>query len=160
MNRFFGLVFFLMLSSSANSGLFGPDNYDECLLDKMKGQSKNMRQTVNKICERKFPYEKVIWSSEGNYNYIERDEVRVNWSSSDGRIFATLVNNSEYEITRVTRAIGKVKSCKPGDDIGRAEFPFSLTFYFSSSLESSAALKNAADMNCSYTKIVYGKLRK
>ena len=149
-----------MLSSSANSGLFGPDNYDECLLDKMKGQSKNMRQTVNKICERKFPYEKVIWSSEGNYNYIERDEVRVNWSSSDGRIFATLVNNSEYEITRVTRAIGKVKSCKAGDDIGLAEFPFSLTFYFSSSLESSAALKNAADMNCSYTKIVYGKLRK
>lgn len=158
MNKFFSLVFFLMLSSSANSGLFGPDNYDECLLDKMKGQPNNMRNTVYKVCERKFPYEKVIWSSEGTYNYIELDEVRVSWISSDGRIFATLVNNSEYEITRVTRKFGKVKNCNENADM--SEFPFSLTFYFSSSLESSTTHKNAADMNCSYTKIVYGKLRK
>ena len=158
MNRFFGLVFFLMLSSSANSGLFGPDNYDECLLDQMKGQSNNMRGTVNKICERKFPYEKKLWSHNTNYNTIEHDQISTSWEKSDGRIFLSLVNNSKYEITRVTKFFGKVKSCKR--PITEEQLPFELTFYFSSSLESSAALKNAADMNCTATKSVYGKLRK
>jgi hypothetical protein len=35
---------------SANAGWFGPSNYDECMLDKMKGQPWTMGEIVAKAC--------------------------------------------------------------------------------------------------------------
>ncbi len=40
---------------SANAGWFGPGNYHECVLEKMKGQSPYMLETAQSACELEFP---------------------------------------------------------------------------------------------------------
>jgi hypothetical protein len=37
------------------SGWFGPDNYDDCVLEKMKGQAMKMIHTAHDACWPKFP---------------------------------------------------------------------------------------------------------
>jgi len=39
---------------SANAGWFGPSNYDECMLDKMKGQPWTMGDIAAKACMLQF----------------------------------------------------------------------------------------------------------
>jgi hypothetical protein len=41
-------------NGSAKAGWFGPSNYDECMLDKMKGQPWNMGEIVAKACTLQF----------------------------------------------------------------------------------------------------------
>ena len=41
-------------STSANGGWFGPSNYNECMVDKMKGQPWNMGQIVATACALQF----------------------------------------------------------------------------------------------------------
>jgi hypothetical protein len=40
---------------SANAGWFGPSNYEECVLEKMKGQSRYMFNAAMRACDDKFP---------------------------------------------------------------------------------------------------------
>ena len=47
------LLFFF--SSNSFAGLFGPSNYEECVLDKMKGQDRWMLSTAREACLIKFP---------------------------------------------------------------------------------------------------------
>jgi hypothetical protein len=45
----------ILIPTSSQAAWFGPDNYEECVLEKMKGQNKAMIQTARKACERQFP---------------------------------------------------------------------------------------------------------
>jgi hypothetical protein len=47
------LAFTMM--SFANIGWFGPGNFQECMLEKMKGQPPNMSTFVYKACNEQFP---------------------------------------------------------------------------------------------------------
>ena len=49
----------LLFTISVLSGC-GYKSYEECFLDKMHGQEETMKKTAEKLCERKFPYEKKI----------------------------------------------------------------------------------------------------
>ena len=44
-----------ILSSCSDSGLFGYDNYDDCFLGKMKGQSSSMIASAKRACKINFP---------------------------------------------------------------------------------------------------------
>ena len=56
MNKFlFSLFCIFMLSSCSDSGLFGYDNYDDCFLGKMKGQSSSMTASAKRACKINFP---------------------------------------------------------------------------------------------------------
>lgn len=55
MRHFCVLLLLLFCSTSAQSGWLGPDNYEECVLEKMKGQDRSMRSTAQKACRKKFP---------------------------------------------------------------------------------------------------------
>lgn len=45
-----------LASASVSAGWFGPDNYDDCVLEKMKGQeTKAAIIHARKACRKKFP---------------------------------------------------------------------------------------------------------
>ena len=148
MNRFISLFFSLMLSSSVNSGVFGPDSFEECVLDKMEGTAKDLRNMVNRACEKKFPYERAIGSEDIEFTWV---------SSPDGFIEINLVNNSNYEVTKLTMKFSEF-ACKNLTD--KSDYQLTQNFYFSSSLTSSSIIENAVDYECAKPKQFYGKFRR
>ncbi len=55
------LVFIMVVSSTqTQASLFGPRNYEECVLEKMKGQNSNMRSFAVDACLKSFPKEELI----------------------------------------------------------------------------------------------------
>ena len=52
------IAFIILIANTATiAGIFGPANYEECLLDKMKGQNSNMIYTARTACQKAFPDE-------------------------------------------------------------------------------------------------------
>jgi hypothetical protein len=50
------IAVFLVLSASANAGIFGPSSFEECILDQMKGiKSDSAADAVTYACRIKFP---------------------------------------------------------------------------------------------------------
>lgn len=47
----------LLANSNSISGVFWPSNYEECVLDKMKGQAPNMLHIAKAACLKAFPEE-------------------------------------------------------------------------------------------------------
>lgn len=62
----FGCVASVFLAPTALAGMFGPDNYEECVLEKMKGQEKHMLPTARGACTKKFPPEESKNKPESN----------------------------------------------------------------------------------------------
>lgn len=96
MKQFILLFILLNIFNIAHAGIFGPDNYEECVLDKMKGQSKNLIHVARKACEKKFPYEKDLgsYSREYEFSWVYYNDNSVYFSISK--------NYGEYKITRVS----------------------------------------------------------
>src|SRR3989344_2744502 len=63
---FYGFALFILTPLDVRAGWFGPDNYDECILEKMKDQPRNMMPYARDACEKKFPYEKPLTSHDGS----------------------------------------------------------------------------------------------
>jgi len=57
------LVFSILL------GCAGPESYEECVIEKMKGQDSSMRTMVNYACEKEFPFKRNLLLS--NINDID-----------------------------------------------------------------------------------------
>lgn len=51
---FCSLAFLGYANTSANAGWFGPSNYNECMVEKMKGQPWNMGEIVAETCTHQF----------------------------------------------------------------------------------------------------------
>jgi hypothetical protein len=49
------LVFLVSIDRRAQAGWFGPSNYDECVLQKMKGQAAYMYPNASAACREEFP---------------------------------------------------------------------------------------------------------
>jgi len=105
MKYIFIITISFILMSNAICRVFGPSNYDECMLEKMKGQQNNMRSFAENSCEIEFPMEKLlntdIWSqylsnstsyAEIKYEYkkVKKDYIDVN-----------ITNNSNYKISKI-----------------------------------------------------------
>jgi hypothetical protein len=91
-------------ANKSYAGWFGPSNYDECVLEKMKGQKGYMLPTVRSACEKDFPYEKNITNF---YN-----KIRTNWYDDLGVIIFKIEENfSDYRITRCV-AIFSENTCE------------------------------------------------
>lgn len=107
------LTFFYPLIS--NAGWFsGPDNYDDCMLEKMKGQDKSMRRHAMRACEELFPYEKEIPNTE--YSKIE-----TTWRQNGSTIEIIIEENlSNYNISKI-KAGFSTKRCSEIEDRGWIE---------------------------------------
>lgn len=58
--RYFVLIAFLFITGTSYAGVFGASNYEECVLDKMKGQDRSMIYTARAACAKAFPQEELI----------------------------------------------------------------------------------------------------
>ena len=85
--------------------LFGPDNYDDCVLEKLKGESntREIRYYAQKSCDRDFPQVKEIT----NYS-VKIDPW--SWSVKNGELYFTFAQPSEYVVTSVKVHLMK-KAC-------------------------------------------------
>jgi hypothetical protein len=79
-------VLLVSFSFGANADWFGPDNYEECVLEKMKGQPKEMMWTAQTACEKKFSFEKEL------YDYS--DDLEINWVTSGSNIYLVIEENT------------------------------------------------------------------
>lgn len=101
--RIFGLLLSLLVvfPHCAIAGWFGPDNYEECMLDKMKGQDKSMRSIANNACLAKFPKPMAITEFAG---FGDDKDIKLLWDGSNIKIIR---NNSSYQITSVGMLLSK-----------------------------------------------------
>jgi hypothetical protein len=80
-----------------------PRSYHECVLEKMKGQPREMRFHARELCESKFPFEKKLSNYEGS--------IDSGWSSTPGSLRIWINGNfGEHRITRY-RASFSVRDC-------------------------------------------------
>ena len=75
------------LSGIASAGLFGPSNYEECILDSMKGVTSDMAaRAVAQACRSKFPQK------------AKGSKCHVVWNGSSFAL-GTEVGTAEYELS-------------------------------------------------------------
>jgi hypothetical protein len=141
-------IVILLLTFIVRGNFFGPDNYGECVLDKMKGQNEEMIFTANQLCEKKFPYEKAL----GNYT----DEIEISWYTDQNSLNLSIIENyGEYEITRYKASFSekKCEDVKSPDD-----YTLEATFKFKKGTKSaSISLKNSNKYQCMRTERMWGK---
>ena len=139
----------LLLPLIVRADFFGPDNYEECVLEKMKGQNEAMIPTARKACEKKFPYEKVL-------EYY-KDKIEINWYSDQNSLNLSITENyGDYEITRY-KAIFSEKKCK--DVKSSYDYTLEKTFKFKGRAKSASIIfENGSKYHCMRTEKIWGKI--
>lgn len=116
---FYGFALFILMPLDVRAGWFGPDNYEDCVLEKMKDQPRNMMSYAQDACEKKFPYEKALvpydnfsflGGNSGNYASSNLEISRCDTSSSSISICISK-NETDYRITRAIMAFS-TKKCE------------------------------------------------
>jgi hypothetical protein len=98
----------LCASMAADAGWFSYDNYDDCMLGRMKGQAPMMYASADKACKKEFGVEFGIW---------DKSDVKWNFNTDifgkDGEVTITSATNGidDYEITSGEFAFSE-KSCE------------------------------------------------
>lgn len=145
-------VISILFPGSVMAGLFGgPSNYDECMVERMKGQERYMYSTVKKSCEREFEVK------------VEKKYlVDLDWTdtTSSGVIVSIGKNDSEFEVTRAALIFSK-KSCEESKDTdfnvqGEANFSSWIPGK-SSATKTEVKLDNSYSVKCFRTVEVYGR---
>lgn len=102
------LVFLMVFSPIfSEAGWFSkPKNFDECVLEKMKGQDKSMRPYAVRACRKLFP--------EVRLSVSEIENIEMSWKSDDSSISLMIDrNDSNYQITKCEASF----SVKTSDEI-------------------------------------------
>lgn len=87
------LALALLWPISAQAGWFSYDNYEDCMLGKMKGQDRSMWATADKACKKQFDIGEEI-------TYLS-DKMKRNWGYDRGQLTIEILdNNTEYVPTR------------------------------------------------------------
>lgn len=128
----------LGIPNMANAGLFGPDNYDECVLEKMKGQDKSLTFHAQNACEKKFPSPKEV------YGYAS--ELEYDWWSDNSKLYIKIKKNKGvYNVLRMSLRFTAM-SCD-GKNAGTGN-TFSSYFEIKKDGSGEVAAKNANQYKC------------
>jgi hypothetical protein len=92
MNRI-AILLVCLLSSEAHAGWFSYDNYEDCMLDEMKGQVLSMHYEADKFCTRQFGIEVEVNASDLEWNFAD---------SAKGSSIRLEKSPTQYEITKGT----------------------------------------------------------
>lgn len=86
----------LLAATTSFAGVFGPSNYEECVLDKMKGQAPNMMYIAKAACLKAFP-------EEPTESVIANDRIKYTWCKSEYDSVAVCVEQvpPKVKITKV-----------------------------------------------------------
>ena len=141
-----------LLSGNTYAGIFGSSNYEECVVDKMKGQPANMVGLVANACRKQFPAEEMLVEGQN----FKKGQLVDKWSVTAADTISVTVdrNDTAYKLTRVDGRFWKLVCDKqvgnPEPDIEvSAEAPlFGSTFKFQ--------IDNAVQYKCGSISI-FGK---
>jgi hypothetical protein len=83
-------------NTSANAGWFGPSNYEECMLEKMKDQSPYMLKTAQDACRAKF-------KDDSKEVSLDQRLIQFNWCMDEqtAKQICIVDKPNNYEITSV-----------------------------------------------------------
>ncbi len=98
-----------MFSSTANAGLFGPNNFDDCILQSMKGVTSDAAaRAIYQSCQQKFPQKKVKQNTR-NLSADELVNIAGRGGLSQDYFSGQLLNqNRNTTITQITISITSV----------------------------------------------------
>jgi hypothetical protein len=102
------IIIIVMFSSYANAGLFGPNNFDDCILQSMKGVTSDMAaRAIYQSCEQKFS--KKVKQSTRNLSADEIANITGRGSQYKNYFSGQLLNqNKNITITQITISITSV----------------------------------------------------
>ena len=129
-----------------------PKNFEECVLEKMKGQDRSMRHYAIKACKKLFPIEEEI-------NYIYQQDIEIAWSGvSSSSIELTIEkNDSNYRISKC-KASFSIKKCDDVKDF--KDYTLTKTFIFEKGeKKSSIKINNANQYECMRKLSLWGFLK-
>lgn len=93
----YAVIFVLGLYSTASfANIFGPKNYEACVLEQMKGQDASLLSTARRYCYRKFPDEQ----------QIPNDLLKWEWCESNNFKQKLCLKNMPKDI-EITKVIGE-----------------------------------------------------
>lgn len=145
------ILFALLSPTIVFAGWFGPDNYEDCVLEKMKGQDRAMIYTARKACEKQFPFEKELYGYKNN--------LEIGWFPDTSHLYLGIKENyGEYVVTRYKAKFSK----KPCDETKTSsDYTLTKTFVFSPGEKlASVRVENASEYKCMQTDTIWGRLRK
>ena len=92
----FALLGGVLTATSSFAGVFGPSNFEECVLDKMKGQAPNMMYMARAACLKAFP-------DEPTEVVIANDRIKYTWCKSEYNSVAVCIDQTppKVKITKV-----------------------------------------------------------
>ena len=157
--KLFLLLGFIFVPMVGLAGWFDPDNYEDCVLEKMKGQDRGLISTARKACRYQFPKEIELQGQWGN--------VDIMWKWSDSSLIAEITrNDSEYEVTRFKAIFSTVpcdKQKSPSDHLLTKTFVFSKggkIFDFTGEQNiASVIVDNVSQYKCRTSLTLWGQLR-
>jgi hypothetical protein len=91
------LALALLWPWSAQAGWFSYDNYEDCMLGRMKGQSASMEPNADKLCKKEF---KVEFS-------LPTVDIKWNFTTSGGSTLITIEDAADFEILSGTFAFSE-----------------------------------------------------
>jgi len=148
------MFFLLFIPNISVSGILGgPDNYDACIVDRMKGMDKTVIYTVQKSCEREF---EVILKPD------QKKLIHIAWSTSSSKEIGVEIdkNESDFKVTKATLAFSKTECGNTKDE----DFSHIVDVDFSDWIpgrgpktNTSIKFDNPHEFKCLRTKDLYGK---
>jgi len=94
----FILIISLLLSflQISHAGLFGPSNFEECVLDRMKGQDRSMLYVAKQACTKAFPDKPME-------RYLDDENIESTWceSTKSKQVICVTKQPKNYKITEI-----------------------------------------------------------
>ncbi|MER2512284.1 MAG: hypothetical protein ABTQ25_07695 [Nitrosomonas ureae] len=90
-----GIIFVIFSVKAAFAGLLGPNNFEECVLEKMKGQAPGLMGMARAACLIAFPPEMIIDST----------RIKYTWCKSEYQSVAVCIEQMPTNVT-ITRVEG------------------------------------------------------
>lgn len=121
MSKYIYLFFIaLLFPSVSNAGWFGASNYNECVLESMKGVTSDAAAgVINRACRAKFPFESHS-DSEVQDNIVRQLDGSASYSN--GYFKGTIYNgNKDWTITQLTLVLTPKSKDKSIDQTRRAK---------------------------------------
>ncbi|MFH1025685.1 MAG: hypothetical protein V1764_03310 [Nitrospirota bacterium] len=117
--RVFFMVF-ISWPSISSAGLFGPSNYDECIVESMKGVTSDVAaRAIIQSCQKKFPVKKPTDSELPSQALAKiTGRAGLSFGSFRGSIYN---GNNDYTITQITIVLIPKGNTHPADDFHNAK---------------------------------------
>lgn len=115
------ILLILVSPVSTSAGFFGPSNYDECVLDNMKGvTSDQAARAIQAACRKKFPIEKEDLSKYDSITEEKLDNISGRAGIQFGNYFGGYLYNGNGDVT--IKQVTIVIETKIGNEMKNNEY--------------------------------------